>query len=51
MSKNKKIIDILMKNKPNLNISNNKGEIQFDLFTDEMKEYYGIDKLLIVKNK
>ena len=49
MSKNKKIIDILMNNKPKLNISNNKGEIQFDLFTDEMKEYYGIDKLLIIK--
>ena len=49
MNKNKKIIDILMNNKPKLNVSNNKGEIPFDLFTDEMKEYYGIDKLLIVK--
>ena len=49
LNKNKKIIDILMNNKPKLDISNNKGQIQFDLFTDEMKEYYGIDKLLIVK--
>ena len=49
INKNKKIIDILMNNKPKLDISNNKGEIQFDLFTDEMKEYYGIDKLLIIK--
>ena len=40
-----------MNNKPKLNVSNNKGEIPFDLFTDEMKEYYGIDKLLIVKKK
>ena len=49
INKDKKIIDILMNNKPKLNIANNKGQIQFDLFTDEMKEYYGIDKLLIVK--
>ena len=49
MNKDKKIIDILMKNKPKLNIPNNKGEIQFDLFTDKMKEYYGIDKFLIIK--
>ena len=49
MNKDKKIIDILMNNKPKLNIPNNKGEIQFDLFTDKMKEYYGIDKLLIIK--
>ena len=49
LNNNKKIIDILMNNKPKLDISNNKGQIQFDLFTDEMKEYYGIDKLLIVK--
>ena len=49
---NTKIIDILMRNKPKLDIPNNKGEIQFDLFTDKMKQHYKIDKLLIVnKNK
>lgn len=48
-NKDKKIIDILMNNKPKLDIPNNKGEIPFDLFTDEMKEYYGIDKMLIIK--
>ena len=44
-SKNNKIIDILMTNKPKLDIPNNKGEIQFDLFTDKMKQHYNIDKL------
>jgi len=44
-NKNNKIIDILMNNKPKLDIPNNKGEIQFDLFTDKMKEHYKIDKL------
>ena len=48
INKDKKIIDILMKNNPKLDIPNNKGEIPFELFTDEMKEHYGIDKLLIV---
>ena len=42
---NNKIIDILMSNKPKLDIPNNKGEIQFDLFTDKMKQHYNIDKL------
>ena len=42
---NNKIIDILMSNKPKLDIPNNKGEIQFDLFTDKMKQQYNIDKL------
>ena len=42
---NNKIIDILMNNKPKLDIPNNKGEIQFDLFTDKMKQHYNIDKL------
>ena len=52
INKDKKIIDILMKNNPKLDIPNNKGEIPFELFTDEMKEHFGIDKLLIVnKNK
>ena len=44
-SKNNKIIDILMINKPKLDIPNNNGEIQFDLFTDKMKQHYNIDKL------
>jgi hypothetical protein len=47
-NKDKNIIDILMNNKPKLDIPNNNGQIQFDLFTDEMKEYYGIDKMLII---
>ena len=51
VNKNKKIIDILMQHKPKLDISNNNGDIPFELFTDKMKEYYGIDKLLIVKKK
>lgn len=51
INKDKKIIDILMNNNPKLDIPNNKGEIQFDLFTNEMKEYYGIDKMLIVKKE
>ena len=49
LNKDMKIIDILMNNKPKLDMPNNKGQIQFDLFSDEMKEHYGIDKLLIVK--
>ncbi len=51
INKDIKIIDILMKNNPKLDIPNNKGEIPFELFTDKMKEHYGIDKLLIVKKK
>ena len=47
-NKDKNIIDILMNNKPKLDIPNNNGQIQFDLFTDEMKEHYGIDKMLII---
>ena len=48
---NNKIIDILMSNKPKLDIPNNKGEIQFDLFTDKMKEHYNIDKLSFAYKK
>ena len=51
INKDKKILDILMSNNPKLDIPNNKGEIPFELFNDKMKEYYGIDKLLIVKKK
>lgn len=47
--KNKKIIDILMEYNPRLDIKNNKDEIPYDLFTDEMKVKYGIDKLIIGK--
>ena len=47
--KNPKIIDILMSHNPRLDIKNNKDEIPFDLFTDEMKIKYGIDKLIIGK--
>ena len=47
--KNKNIIDILMEYNPRLDIKNNKDEIPFDLFTDEMKIKYGIDKLIIGK--
>ena len=43
------IIDILMEYHPRLDIKNKKDEIPFDLFTDEMKVKYGIDKLIIGK--
>jgi len=47
--RNDKIIDILMENNPRLDLKNKKDEIPFDLFTDEMKVKYGIDKLIIRK--
>ena len=34
---------------PRLDIKNKRDEIPFDLFTDEMKIKYGIDKLIIRK--
>ena len=43
------IIDILMEYHPRLDIKNKKDVIPFDLFTDEMKIKYGIDKLIIGK--
>ena len=43
------IIDILMKYNPRLDLKNKKDQIPFDLFTDEMKVRYGIDKLIIGK--
>ena len=43
------IIDILMEYHPRLDIKNKKDVIPFDLFTDEMKVKYGIDKLIIGK--
>ena len=46
---NQKIIDILMEHNPRLDIKNNKDQIPFELFTDEMKIRYGIDKLIIGK--
>ena len=49
--KNQKIIDILMEYKPRLNLKNKKGEIPYELFTEEMKVKYGIDKLIVGKEK
>jgi hypothetical protein len=44
---NKKIIDILMEYNPRLDIKNNNGEIAYNLFTDEMKTKYEVDKIII----
>ena len=48
-NQNQKIIDILMDFNPRLDLKNNKDQIPFDLFSDEMKIRYGIDKLIIGK--
>lgn len=45
--KNKNIIDILMEYNPRLDIKNNNGEIAYNLFTDEMKTKYEVDKIII----
>ena len=48
------IVGILLENKAKLDIPNNDGEIPFDLFTNEMKKNFGLEKLLIInptKNK
>lgn len=53
-SKNMEIVGILLENKAKLDIPNNDGEIPFDLFTNEMKKNFGLEKLLIInptKNK
>ena len=44
--KNENIIDILMEYNPRLDIKNNNDEIAYDLFTDEMKAKYEVDKRL-----
>ena len=44
---NENIIDILMEYNPRLNIKNNKNEIAFDLFTNEMKVKYNINNMII----
>ena len=48
------IIGILLENKARLDVPNNEGEIPFDLFSNEMKKKFGLEKLLIInptKNK
>ena len=51
---NMEIINILLENKAKLDIPNNDGEIPFDLFNNEMKKKFVLEKLLIInptKNK
>jgi hypothetical protein len=45
---NLEIVGILLENKAKLDIPNNEGEIPFDLFTNEMKKKFGLEKLLII---
>ena len=51
---NLEIVGILLDNKAKLDIPNDEGEIPFDLFTNEMKKKFGLEKMLIInpiKNK
>ena len=45
---NMEIISILLENNAKLDIPNNEGEIPFDLFNNEMKKKFGLEKLLII---
>ena len=47
----KNVINILMKYNPRLDIKNNNGDRAFDLLTDEMKIKYGLDKIIVGKEK
>ena len=47
-NKNNPIIKILLDNKVKLDIPNNEGEIPFDLFNNEMKKQFGLEKMLII---
>ena len=42
------IIKILLDNKAKLDIPNNEGEIPFDLFSNDMKKLFGLEKMLII---
>ena len=51
---NLEIVKILLDNNAKLDIPNDDGEIPFDLFTNEMKKKFGLEKMLIInpiKNK